>query len=454
MRFPRLPLHPYLFPEQVAFDLGNAARNYPWGDRLHLLFGLLWCFFAPWPNSFVEFAGAPLAVCFAIRAPFIWRTWGSFAVQPLFLLIVLWTAWQATTLAWTPDLHHGLHELSCNRWVWLMWALWPIMRFRNWLIAALVAGFLCGNASQLGHAIGRHWHIAALVWPRFPDRNSGWWDPVVGGSLLVAALGLHLPAALMGKGRWRWIGLSGVIASLLAIGATGTRGAWIAAAMLCEMAISISVLRTRPWWRKLAHLGVVALVTAAIIGAVFLVSGDTIRGRARQGWDEVRRATNLENPDFFSDTGARVFMAALAIHAVKTHPIGGVGAGGYREWCRAQIRAAGHNPDDAPIHAHPHDAPLHIAATTGLIGLFLSALIAAVALYGGFTELGPPGPKTGLGSYAAAPAFGLLGLFLAGLFDPVHLNAQTGAVMATLMAMCLVSRHTHAEARRTQSKSG
>ena len=63
-----------------------------------------------------------------------------------------------------------------------------------------------------------------------------------------------------------------------------------------------------------------------------------------------------------------------------------------------------------------------------------------MALFGGFTELGPEGETTGMGSYAAGPAFALLGLLLAGLFDPVQLNAQTAALMATLMGLCLVSR--------------
>jgi O-antigen ligase len=403
MRLPKLPLHPYVRPAQVEFDLGNAARRDPIGDRLHLYFGLFFCFFIGWPTTFVEVAGTPLVVFSLLRAPNIWRTWGSFVMQPLVLLIFAWAAWQALSLTWSPDRAGGLLELSANRWLWVMWCLWPIMRHRNLLIAALVAGLLCGNLSQVAHALGRHFEIDWLTWRRPPHRNSGWWDPVVGGSILTAALGLHLPAALMARGRTRLLGLGGVVATLIAIGATGTRGAWIGAAMLSEMSISFSVLRARPWWRKIARLGLVALITVAMGGIVYLAAGPTIRARATQAWDEIRRATNLENPDFGSDTGARVFMAAMAIQAIKKNPITGTGTGGYREWCRAEIRAAGHNPDDAPIHAHAHSTALHIGATTGLVGLALTGLILLVALYGGLTELGPPGERRGLGSYASTP---------------------------------------------------
>ncbi len=435
-----LPLHPYLRLEQVEYDLGNAVRRDPFGDRIHIIFGVLCCALLCGPTSFAEFAGTPLVVIFVLRIPYIWRTWGSFGVQPLFWAIIAWAVWQATTLAWSPNVKQGLHELGANRWVWVMWGLWPIMRKRMWLIGGVAIGMLLGNVSQLLHEVGRHWGVHWLTWPRLPDRNSGWWDPVIGGSLLAAALGLHLPAALMGRGKWRWIALGGVIVTLLGIGATGTRGAWLAAASLCELAISISVFRERPWPRMLARLGMVLVVTAAIVGAVFLVKGETIMRRASQARAEIARATNLEHPDFDSDMGGRVLMGALAIEAFKHHPIAGVGAGGYRTWAREQFRAAGMDPDVARIHEHPQSAPLHIAATTGIVGLLLAGAVAVIALRGAFRELGPPGPVSGMGSYAAGPGFALLGLLLAGMFDPVQLNAQTGAVMAVLMAMCLVSR--------------
>jgi O-antigen ligase len=133
-------------------------------------------------------------------------------------------------------------------------------------------------------------------------------------------------------------------------------------------------------------------------------------------------------------------MAWLAIEAVKERPLEGVGAGGYRAWTHACVVRRGWDPGDVPGHNHFHSAPLHNAATTGLIGLLLASLAAGVALYGGMTGLGPEGEVSGVGSYAAGPAFALLGLLLAGLFDPVQLNAQTAAMMATLMGLCLVSR--------------
>jgi O-antigen ligase len=444
-----LSLHPYLRPAQVEFDLGNSERIDRRGDRFHTAFAVLCCLLLCGPTSFVEFAGAPMAVVFVLRIPYIWRTWGSFAVQPWFLAFLAWAGWQAITLCWTPDRHQGLHELSANRWLWIPFMLWPVMRRRQWLIAGLAIGMLLGNLSQVIQEIGVRFHIPGITFHRLPDRNSGWWDPVIGGSLLTAALGLHLPAALMGQGRWRWIGLGGVIVSLLGIGATGTRGAWLGAAFLCEMAISISVFRERPWKRMLARLAIVLAVTALIVGAVVWLKGDAIRRRTEAARQEIARAIDPEHPDIHSDTGARVLMAQLAVQAVKERPLRGVGAGGYRTWSRAWLAARAIDPDGAPIHQHAHSTPLHIAATTGLIGLALGALVVAISLYGGFTELGPRATA----SYAAGPAFALIGLLMAGLFDPVELNSQTAAVMSALMGLCLVSRPQGAPPQRSEARN-
>lgn len=429
-----LPRHPYLDPDRVEHDLGGAARRDPFGHRLHLVFGVLWCFFVSWPTSAVEIAGIPLIVFFLLRTPNIWRTWGSFAVQPLSIAIACWAAWQAVTLAWSPAPRRGLEELAANRWVWAMWMLWPIMAHRTVLIGALAAGFLCGNLSQLLHAAGQHWAIPALVWPRLPDRNSGWWDPVVGGSLLVGALGLHLPAAIMGRGTLRWLATAGCLIELVAIGATGTRGAWLAAAGLIAITLIIALARIRPARRAIATTAAVAVLAAVSIGVVWIVAGDSIARRAEAAAAEVRRAIN--EGDYNSDTGARLFMARAALDAWRRNPIGGVGAGGFREALARAAQDAGMDPASVRLHSHAHNAALHIAATTGAIGLLLAGAVVALALRGAFSELGPGG----LGTYAAGPAFALLGLLLVSLFDPVHLNAQTAAMLATLLAMSLVSR--------------
>ncbi len=63
-----------------------------------------------------------------------------------------------------------------------------------------------------------------MTFDRLPGRNSGWWQPVVGGTMLTAGVGLHLPAALTGRGKWRLIGVFGLVASISGVAATGLAG--------------------------------------------------------------------------------------------------------------------------------------------------------------------------------------------------------------------------------------
>jgi O-antigen ligase len=430
-----LPRHPYLDPSRVRHDLERARAVDPFGDRVHTGLALLWCLCLGFPTSVVEIASIPLIVFFLLRTPKIWRTWGSFAVQPLTLAVGAWVVWQALTLLWTPDLNRGLQELAANRWVWAIWMLWPVMHHRPGLIAAICVGFLLGNLSQAGHALGKASGIEWLTWPRLENRNSGWWDPVVGGSLLTGVLGLHLPAALMGAGRARLLGLAGGAITLVAIFATGTRGAWIASGLL----IGVSVLAAAA--QAIAGRGKVRRGTFGVVAVMLLVlavAGALLRGtiveRYQQGRREVGAA--LRSGDYASDTGKRLLMWRAAAQAAASNPVLGVGAGGYREWSLEHVRVNGAPPPADAIHVHAHSAPLHIAATTGALGLALAGAVLGFALVGGLRELRP----AELGTYAAGPVFGIAGLMLAGLFDPVHLNAQTAALLFTFLALCFESR--------------
>lgn len=437
----RLAWHPYLEPTLVQSDLSRPITHDAFGHRLHLAFAMLFCFLLPWPTSIVQFAGIPLMVFFVLRTPHIWRTWGSLAMQPLLLAIGLFVAWQATTLLWSGDSRQGLRELSSNRWVWTLWLLWPVMMHRNLLIGALAAGFLCGNMAQVLHAVGLQTGTQWLIWPRLPDRNSGWWDPVVGGTMLVGALGLHLPVAAMGRGKWRVVACAGAAITLLGIFATGTRGAWIAAIALIALILCTAVVRqvllsrrsagrSRAWGLSPALALVVLVFSAGIAGWIFV--GDSMLRRIDEARSEV---TRVSAGDYETYTGARILMAEWAATAAVEHPMG-VGAGGYATWTQEQLRLRGRDHLIPHVHSHAHNAFLHIAATLGIVGLAFALLIVGLALVGAFGHLGP----AGLGSYAAGPGFALLGLLLVSPFDVVHMNSQTSALLGTLCALCLISR--------------
>lgn len=430
---PPLTGHPRLAPwldhDRINRAFAAQHQSDPLGWRIHLALGMLWCFLASSPTSIVEFAGIPVVLCFFIRLPKIWRTARWIFAQPLFFALLAWAAWQAISLAWSPDPIQGLDEMANMRWAGAMLVLWPVIDGRKWLIAALAAGFVAGNLSQLGHAIGTAAQIDWLTFDRLPHRNSGWWDPVIGGTLLVAALGLHIPAALMGLGRTRIIATSGCAITLIAILATGTRGAWLAAAALLALSTIIAIVCIQPRRRLLVPLitGSATIIIASAIA--WMTAGDSISARFNEARTEITTALNDDNYQTY--TGARIMMAKAAAQAISAHPIRGVGAGGYRQWSLSESTFPDSAQINLAIHNHAHNAYLHIGATTGIIGLLLGATILLVVFTGAILA-----PEFQLGTYEAGPLFALLGLLLVAMFDTIHVNAQTAAMLFLIFALC------------------
>ncbi len=428
------------FPAAAARWLGGATVDRPAIDRsfddlevhqpasrrAYLLCAMVWCFFSLWPTTYVEWAGIPLIIGFVVQLIRTPRFFRPLLVQPLFILAAAYWAWQGASLLWTPDLKLGLKQVGCARWMWAIPALWPVMNRRRWLIAALVSGYLAGNLSQLLHTVGVRLDLHALTWPRQPDRNSGWWDPVVGGTLLMGALGLHLPAAAFGAGRWRWIGAAGVAITITAIFVTGTRGAWLAAAALVAIAAVAAVLKSPSRPRDLS-IGAVA-VTLMVAG-VWITAGESISRRFTTARDEV--AAYFDRGQITTDTGTRLALARWAIDAVVAHPLGGLGCGGFRAWARERWANTPFQPPEGTGHAHAHNALLHAAATSGAPGALLAVAVVLVALRNARRAR----HENSFNPYDSGPFWALLGLALVSAFDSIQVNSQTSALFTTLLAL-------------------
>lgn len=422
-----------------AFDHPPPTKSR--GHLIHVWLACLACFFLPWPRPFIEWAAMPVIVWTVVRMieyrGVFWRP----ALFPAVILFVLFGAWQATTLLWSPDVPEGGQEFVKLRWLALIFCVWPVLDRRGWLIASLAAGLLCGNLAQLSTALGRAWDVPWMVYPLTgsnflwggdPDRNGGWYHPLIAGSMFLAALALHLPAAAMGAGRERWLGVAGTLVSLVGVLATGTRSAIAGAACLIALVLAIAAWRAMRSrgpraWRGLAAAGVVAVVGA---GVGWALVGDNLQRRFERAGAELSAA--VEQGKFNSDAGARVGMLLASRDAVLERPLGGVGAGGFADWYRRWLERRGTPPEPGFDFGHAHNALAHIAATTGLIGAVLASLAALAALAGAFASL----PAGGIASYAAGPALAILALLLVSPIDPVNINQQTGALLMLLIGLC------------------
>jgi O-antigen ligase len=174
--------------------------------------------------------------------------------------------------------------------------------------------------------------------------------------------------------------------------------------------------------------------------------GDKVSQRVGAAQADLRRV--IHEKDFNSDTGGRLLMNWWAIEIIMKHPIIGVGAGGYKAWVLANLERRGIDPSQRRVIGQAHSTPLHVAATTGLVGLALCVLTFGVALWGSARA---PGGAMDWGSYDAAPFFALLGLCIVSVFETLHVNAQTAAVVTFLMALSMwprVAAQPEAQGRR------
>ncbi len=388
------------------------------GDRLNLFFGIGGILCLLGPVTMTELALLPLVVFFFVRVVNTAPIWIHGFGQPVVLATLLLVAWMFIALLWTPDRAQGLREIAELRWIALAGFIFPIIEHRRLLIAALCVGFALGQTGQVLDAFNGLGipSLASLV-ENHPGRIAGWWHPVVGGSILVAAMGLHMPAALTGRGRTRVLGMLGLTISTVGVLATGTRGAWIAAILLLGLGVLI-VLRVKRV--PLKRVVLVMLLAIAALGIAGFVLRDSIMIRVNESRAEIRE---MSEGDFDSYSGRRVIMAQQAAKAFIEHPLAGVGTGGFEQWCVLQ---------DQPGGSHAHNSTLHTAATLGLAGLLLWSFVLLVALHNAW--------RWGVGDrsnpYAMGPLMGIVGLMLASISDCVHINAQSTALLGLLLALC------------------
>lgn len=427
------------------------------GHRLHVAFAMVGCFLVAFPTSVVEWAFLPVLICTLIRMTAHHRVLRPLWLDPVALGVLAFVVFTVASTAWsgvpmrerasgtTGGAGGWLGDVQALRFAIVLILLWPALDRRRWLVGALAAGFLVGQSAQLAHLIGLRFDIAALDFRRMPGRISGWWDPVVGGSLLCGALGLCLGGALLRSPTLlpRVIGVAGTLSTLACIGLTGSRGAYLAAAATLSAGL-IVFARQRSAGTIAAAVAMIAVAGPVGAWAVNRLADDRPRERLIQGAEEVRAA--LSGSDTGSDTGNRIAMAAWAWRAFRAHPVAGVGAGGLPAWVRSrtdeQCAALGMTPTSRDrVHAHAHNWPLHLLAIGGIIGCGLMALAVTGAISSGLRTVGTAAGHRA-GGFEAGPALGLLGLVFAGMFDPISINAQTACLLFVLIALCLPKRPT------------
>lgn len=440
------------------------------GSRLHLLCAAVACFMAGWPTTFVTWGAVPLLVCWGVRMWTHHRVIGPLWWSWVARFSAAWAVWVLVGLIWTPDRKTGWDEAGVLPFLLMIPALYPVLDRRGVLLGALMAGIACGMVTQMMHGLGVRLDVAAMRWNRLPGRNSGWWDPVIGGSVLCAMMGMCAGLVLGARRRVRALGVIGTIAAVAAIIATGTRGAWIGGVLTVCVAVALAVamwafVRTssaeggRKGLPKRAAMLVCAVVLLVVVGAgaVMLSRGaGGARARLDAGIREVKQA--LHEGDYTSDTARRVAMWQWAYAAWRCHPVMGVGTGGYRAWVgeqAARVRegkagtgCTAHGPLEragAEVHAHAHGVWPQTAATGGTVGvLLLWGLVGAAVVSGLRACFARRAEQSSCDvvdrAIGVSAMLGFVALMCAGLFDTVTVNQQTWYVASLLLALSVELR--------------
>lgn len=426
------------------FEFAGAPPALLRARPLYVALGVLWCAMCVGPMTAAEAGGIAAGVAFLVGMPGHWRTLGAAFRQPVFLLLVAWGAWGAITLAWTTDVAKGTWELSSLRFVWSLPVLWTLMPRRRLLIAGVCAGFLASNLSQVALAAVRHVGWTHLDFASaYPDRNAGWWShPAISGYMLVAGLGLHLPAAMMGRGRERWVGVAGAFVTWLGLFATGTRGAWLGGGALMMVVGAVALWRwargprrVRPTRNGLVMAAVAGLAILMGIGVVW----PTIARRFEETREEVRRV--LVDRDMTTYSGSRVQFALWAMEMWRERPIEGHGAGSYEAWVRAKLDREGGTEKVDHIGPQAHNLVLHAGATLGAVGVLIMAGLIWFVLRGGVDGL--PRDERGradLGTYDAGPGCAVLGLLMCAPFEVAYVHTPPSALLSVLIPLCFFAR--------------
>jgi O-antigen ligase len=413
------PLGRPALQESIADALADARRRDTPGHWAHVAAAVIYVGTLATITNVVTWTFVVLSLIALIRLPHTYRTYRLLRRDQLGWLLVAFTLWHVASLLWSPDVSIKMvrAELGAFRVFVTPLLLWPVIDYVAWMIAAFLVGICVQNFVQLGQAVG--WIDRELG---DHDRLRGLVHPIMTGTLLTIGMCWHISAILLGRSRLRALCLFGLIAAGVGLVFTGSRGPWLAAAIVVPSSIVIIALR-HPSARKAALL----LACAGVIGAAaaWPLAGDMIVHRFQRTQRDLDR---VERGRYAGDVGYRLASWDTAWNLFLEAPIIGQGAGGYGEGVQRSEHA-----DVLKADTHAHSVYLHTLASTGAIGgLLLSAIVIGGLARAWRDRVDHP--------FAAGTLFALLAWLIAGIFDASHLNGQMLGVLSAMITITLPLR--------------
>ena len=290
--------------------------------------------------------------------------------------LALYVGWTGLSLAWTGDVNAGAIEVLAFYIPFTLLAL--VVARLPWNELWLKALYLeLGVMALIFAAVGFYQYdtrnvfenpkvINSNAYASYFRVNSVFWDPSIYGRFLVVAIIPSVVLIVRGRSlRLAWAAAAAVLVTWLGLLISFSQSSFFAL-LVAVVGIAIVIWK----WRSAIAIALVAVVLAGVASAQ----------------PQIRRSiVHHTHSGLNSATSGRASLVANGIRIAAAHPVIGVGVGGFKHAYALRLHLRG----KAPKVAASHDAPVTVAAETGLIGLALATWLAFGVLVAAFRRLDP-----------------------------------------------------------------
>ncbi len=306
---------------------------------------------------------ASLCAVGILRAGVLWPIWCSMWREAWVKLLLVWIAWSALSIAWSPDPITGLDRLWNLKFLLWIPLLWPLHRHWAWLLGSFLFATLVLQGVQASGVFFdvRKKGMLVMAGMRHPTM-AGMWDAI--------ALSCWLFLSVVSG--WRMALLSLPMAVLCAFGFfwAGQRAALVG--LLAEIAVANALLAVvaAGWVKRALIRGTIGL---AILLVVYSASGKQLVTKINQAAKEASQSLSGDTPVIME---ARMALWTMSLEAWRASPVVGRGLGGYADATKSIVVPF----KDATLHEFttPHSTYVTILTECGLVGLGLFVLWAIV----------------------------------------------------------------------------
>ena len=340
-------------------SLVELASKDRFGDRIHLGLACGTLAFLPLNGRIAAVLMIGLVIWGLIRTA-CWRAYLPTGPRVVMIPALVWVGYLALSLAWSPDLRTGWHQVWAQTWLALPPLLWPLMNRWRILLASVLVGTLLQATFHTSLILIDGYRVDGWGFAGFdehPRRNAVWYAAVVVG-LIAAYFGRIVSRP------WWLLGLGPTLAACIL---SESRGGVLA--ILVGTAIVILILAFR---RQLTRRSVVT------IGTITMLAGGTVLFSGNQTVREVRESvsTAVEAITEGKVEDIRIAWWKSCVRQWETRPILGFGIGGTEEALASDPELQRDTEDSArmtrlSIFNQPHSVYFQTLLEGGIVGVML-----------------------------------------------------------------------------------